>query len=116
MSSQLLTHQDCRVHDAVAYLYTLSYGQPMLSQELSTMIREGEISRRDALHRLEQETRTRDLSRESLRVLCDTSGLTPVEVLTAARKVRRKAKILKAALTLKHAVLPRAPLPIPLRG
>ena len=80
------------------------------------MIREGEISRKDALRRLSQETRTRDLSRESLRALCETAGMTPVEVLTAAGKVRRKAKLLKTALKIKHAVLPRAPLPIPLRG
>jgi len=113
---QLLTHQDCVVHEAVVYLYNLAYGHPMLRQELSTMIREGEISRREALARLAQETRVQDLSRESLHELCRVSGMTPEAVLTAASRVRGKARLLKAVLRIKHSLLPRARLPLPLRG
>ncbi len=113
---QLLTHQDCVVHDAVVYLYNLAYGHPMLRQELSTMIREGAVSRREAQARLAEETRVEELSRESLHALCRITGMRPEEVLAAAHRVRRKARLLKAALRIKHAILPRAGLPIPLRG
>ena len=115
-SRQLLTHQDCVVHEAVVYLYNLAYGHPMLRQELSTMIREGEISRGEALERLAVETLVRELSRESLDALCRITGMTPVEVLKAAQNVHHKARLLKMALRIKHAVLPRARLPIPLWG
>jgi len=113
---QLLTHQDCVVHDAVVYLYNLAYGHPMLRQELSTMIREGDISRRKALERLAGETRVRELDRGSLDALCRAAGMTPPEILHAARSVRRKALLLKAALKAKHALTQRDRLPIPLWG
>lgn len=111
--TQLLTHQDCVVHDAVTYLYTLAYGQSMLAQELSTMIREASISREEALRRLEEETTLRELSRASLEALCEMTGMTADEVLSAAVSVGRKAKLLKAVLKARNRLLPRARLPIP---
>lgn len=51
----VFTHFDCAVHDAAGYLYQIADGRPFIMPELSVSIREGIISRREALRRLKKE-------------------------------------------------------------
>lgn len=51
----ILTHADCGVHDAADYMYYMYYGRLKIIRELAVMIREGKITREEALKRAEKE-------------------------------------------------------------
>lgn len=48
----ILTHADCSIHDAADYLYFKRYGIDRLQNELAVLIREGEVTKEEALNRL----------------------------------------------------------------
>jgi hypothetical protein len=111
---EILTHQDCRIHDAAAYFYTQVCNQPMIVQELSTMIREGEISRVQALERLDQEQTIVSYNRPAALALAEMAGMTEEKLLRSVRRGRRTMDLFKLLLKLRNAVIPRSRLPIPL--
>lgn len=90
----LLTHNDCLVHDAVDYLYPQAFDFPLLSFELSVMIREGDLTREEALERLAEEERMVGYPEESLGFLCDRLGLSPGELPIIMKRVKEKHKLL----------------------
>lgn len=47
----ILTHSDCFAHDAADYMYYKYYGRQKIVRELSVLIREGVISREEAIKR-----------------------------------------------------------------
>lgn len=52
---RFMGHNDCAVHAAAVYLYTINYGHPILQPELGTLIRQGSLTREEACARLSQE-------------------------------------------------------------
>jgi len=96
---EILTHQDCAAHDAAAYLFRQAAGYPLLSFELSVLIREGSLSRKEALERLSREPDEKGVPEESLDYLCEKLTLNPEElpgiVGQAAARNRRRGKLLK---------------------
>ena len=112
----LMGHEDCTVHPAAVYLYTSNYGFPILRQELSTMIREGHVTRADALARLAQETAAHELAAPAMATLEAMTGLELDRILASSRRTRRVLAALRHARRLRHAVLGRRPLSLPPRG
>jgi tRNA(Ile)-lysidine synthase TilS/MesJ len=88
----ILTHNDCLVHDAVGYLYPRVFGFPLLSFELSVLIREGVISKDEALKRLAQEENTVQTPEESLEVLCQRLDFKREQLPQIVDKVRNRNK------------------------
>ncbi len=113
-SASILTHEDCRVHHAAAYCYNQVCGLPIVCQELSTMVRRGEMARDDALQRLDRD-HARVLSSypaDQAAILAAMAGMTDDELRRAIRKGRRNMNVFKALLRVRHAVLPRKRLPL----
>ncbi len=53
--ADILGHQDCKIHGVASYLYNKVCTYPLLTQELSTMVREGDFSKEAATERLSLE-------------------------------------------------------------
>jgi len=86
----VLTHADCGAHDAAGFLFRQTFGYPMLSFELSVLIREGQLSRAEALARLEREPGTHDVPDESLDYMCGRLELDRGELPAIGRRLRRR--------------------------
>lgn len=111
-SDNLMGHDDCQVHAAAAYLHQIDYGYPILRPELSTMIREGDISRQAAARRLAQETCAQHLDEVSMQALCEMTGFERERVLAYAKRVRLSLRALRVYVNVRSRVAPRAPLPL----
>lgn len=68
--ADLLTHPDCAIHDAAAYIHKQVNRYPLLSFELSVMIREGQMSREEALDRLAKEPGESFVPEDTLDYMC----------------------------------------------
>jgi len=106
-------HEDCRAHPVAAYLYTNNYGFPMLQQELSTLIREGDITRDEALERLALEADAWTLSAPSMATLEGVTGFDAETILRLSNRTSRLMTCFRWWLRTRNAMLGRSPLPIP---
>lgn len=86
----ILTHADCGVHDAAGYLYQQAFEYPMLSFELSVLIREGRLTREEALARLAQEPAARGVPDTSLDYLCERLDMERSDLPDISRRVRAR--------------------------
>ena len=112
----LMGHEDCSVHPAAAYLYTSNYGFPMLQQELSTLIREGDMTRDQAMTRLEQKTDAFNLSDESMSHLEEMTGFDARSVLRFSHRTSRMMEGVRWWLKIRNKVAGRKPVPLPAPG
>ncbi|MDO8804326.1 MAG: hypothetical protein Q7R35_07840 [Elusimicrobiota bacterium] len=103
----LLGHEDCRVHPAAAYLYTVDHGYPLMQQELAVMVRDGSISREEALARLDGNRHVKHLSPEAMEELSQFSGIPGVKILHYARRVHKLLKVLQFLLRLRNRLFGR---------
>ena len=108
----VLTHEDCRAHEAAVYCYNKVCGQSMVEQELSTMIREGQISRDDALLRLSREEAITAPAEEAFDALAEMAGMSRDDIARLVRGVQRKVQLLRLGLRVKHACFGRPKLPL----
>jgi ATP-utilizing enzymes of the PP-loop superfamily len=83
----ILTHFDCAAHAGAGYLYEIAEGRPHVMPELSTVIREGFITREDALQRLQKE-KVIDAPLESLDALAKYINTSPEELISIAKQIR----------------------------
>jgi NH3-dependent NAD+ synthetase len=81
-------HHDCTVHDAATHLYNRIYFQPMVGQELSVMIREGNISRQEAWQRLEKETFVARYPSHAMEIIRQMTGFSAAQVGWSAARAR----------------------------
>ncbi|MFH0954123.1 MAG: hypothetical protein V1873_07320 [Verrucomicrobiota bacterium] len=88
----ILTHADCAVHDAAGYLFQQAFEYPMLSFELSVLIREGRLTREEALARLAQEPAVRGAPEASLDYLCERLEMKRSELPEISRRVRCRTR------------------------
>lgn len=111
----ILSHEDCRVHHAAAHFYNEVCGLPIVCQELGTMVRRGEISRRDALERLHRDEATvlKEVPSEQVAILAEIAGLSEDQIHRAVRNGRIKMNVFKTVLRLRNAIKARSPLPLP---
>ncbi|UCC19881.1 MAG: hypothetical protein JSV62_00980 [Promethearchaeota archaeon] len=85
----IFTHFDCAAHDAAGYLYEIADERPFIMPELSVSIREGIISREDALKRLEKETFT-EFPTKSMETLTKYINKTQRSLISNARRIARR--------------------------
>lgn len=83
---RFMGHEDCRVHAASVYLYTMVNGHPILQPELATLVRQGSLSREAALTRLEAEKEKHCLNEASFEHLQNLTQMTREELLSCARR------------------------------
>ncbi|MFW5739759.1 MAG: hypothetical protein ACOC1F_05275 [Myxococcota bacterium] len=102
----LMGHDDCSVHAVAAYLHNVDYGYPILRPELSTMIREGDITRDAAQARLEREHCAVKLNEASLDALCEMTWFTPGRVLSHAHRISKAMVGLRAWLGVRNRFFP----------
>jgi len=100
----LMSHDDCSVHAAATYLHTLDYGYPILRPELSSMIREGDITREAAERRLDEETCAVELDERSMRALTAMTGWGSRRVQGCARRTGRVMRLVRAYVALRNRV------------
>jgi len=108
----LLSHEDCLVHSVASYLYTIIQGQPMLCQELSTMIREGNMSRDEALSRVKEEEFIHTYSPDAMAHLCNMTGMGEEKIIRIARFSRMRFNLMKVGLKALYSVRRRPRLPV----
>ena len=113
-TASILTHEDCRVHHAAAYCYNHVCGLPIVCQELSTMVRRGDLDRGQALQRLERDHATvlSAYPADQAATLATMAGMSDDELREAMRKGRRNMNVFKALLRVRNSVLPRKRLPL----
>ena len=91
---EVFTHFDCSAHDAAGYLSQLSDGRPFIMPEMSVSIREGKISRSDAITRMKKEIFEK-IPLDSMKILSEYIGKSERSlILNAKRIARRKNQIL----------------------
>ncbi|MBU0993125.1 MAG: hypothetical protein KJ737_11585 [Proteobacteria bacterium] len=93
-----LSHNDCAIHDAAAYIYSESLSYPLIAQELSTAIRLGEITRENALKRLHAETCLKSWPEASMNIFMKELDLTGSELKKALKVNKIKHKLLRQYL------------------
>jgi len=102
---EILTHQDCAAHDAAAYLFEQVFGYNMLSFELSVLIRDGTLSRQEALERLSREPYRDEAPEESMKLLCERLSIDPQELPEIVKRAARSHRRRKKALEIKNRLL-----------
>lgn len=95
---RFMSHDDCSVHAAAVYLYTKSYGHPILQPELGTMVRLGQLSRDEALLRLKLEVESTTCDNNSLQSLADVTELSTSELVKCAGRSHKRLAILRWGL------------------
>lgn len=101
-SQDLVTHGDCLIHEAAVHVYHEVLTYPLLAQELSVMIREGNITRDEALARLGREQALHEYPAESMRTLCERTGIQEQALPGIIRRNRRRHRLLRLWLRMKH--------------
>jgi hypothetical protein len=94
----IMSHHDCAIHDAAAYLYHKCLGYPLLAQELSAAIRMGEVTREQALERLEAERCLWEYPTASMDVLKERLDIADADVRPIIRRARIRHKLLRLSV------------------
>lgn len=65
-----IAHADCLIHDAVEYIRRKKFGYTLLTPELSVLIRQGKITKKEATKIIKENEETIAMPEESLKILC----------------------------------------------
>jgi hypothetical protein len=84
----------------------------MICQELSVLIRDGSISRDEALYRLQQEVAIFQYPEKAVSELGALCGMSKRQIDWAVLKAQGKVKLLKLALDAKYAFMKPPELPL----
>jgi len=77
---KIFTHADCYIHDAVEYIRYNKFGYSIIEPEISVLIRQGLISKKEALKRISKENALISEPKESLKILCNKLDLDCVKL------------------------------------
>ena len=66
----MISHPDCLIHDAVEYIRLKKFGYTILTPELSVLIRQGKMSKKEAKDLMSKNEKTIMEPGDSLRILC----------------------------------------------
>jgi hypothetical protein len=100
--NELLTHPDCSVHNAAAYIHKQVNRYPLLSFELSVMIREGEMTREQALARLAKEPGEGFVPEETLQHMCERLDLDRRDLPRIWSRLRLRGRLRNQLLRLRN--------------
>ncbi|MEW6711135.1 MAG: hypothetical protein AB1403_15005 [Candidatus Riflebacteria bacterium] len=105
--NRFMGHEDCTVHPVSVYLYTSVYGHPILQPELATLVRQGRLSREEALARLAAEKEKDTCNEVSLQHLQNVTRMSREEIFALNRQSHTRLALMRASLKL----LPPAMIP-----
>jgi len=103
-SQDFVTHGDCLIHEAAVHVYNEVLTYPLLAQELSVMVREGDITRDEAVARLGREHALHEYPAESMKTLCERTEIREQDLPGIIRRNRRKHRLLRLWLKMKYLV------------
>lgn len=89
----IFTHFDCAAHDAAGYLYEIADGRPFIMPELSVSIREGIVSREEAIERMNKEQFS-EIPLESMNTLCNYVRKTQRSLIHNAQRIAKRKRYL----------------------
>jgi hypothetical protein len=101
----LLTHPDCEIHNAAAYIHKQVNRYPLLSFELSVMIREGQMTREAALERLAKEPGESFVPEETLEYMCRRLDVPRGDLPRIWARLRLRNRLRNEMLRLKRWVM-----------
>lgn len=104
-NDHLHAHHDCLLHDAAAAFLREATGHLKTVGEISVDVREGEISREEAIGVQEHERRRLDNLHEPYAIFQSYFGIAERDVLRAAKHYRRRIWLRRALLKLRMIVL-----------
>jgi len=87
-----LTHADCLIHDAVEYIQRKKFGYTLLTPELSVLIRQGKMTKKEAKRIIEENEKTIVKPEESLKILCSSLDIDYTSFLNEINKRELDAK------------------------
>ena len=99
---RVLSHSDCRIHDAAMFLYHQVFGYSLLSLELSVMVRQGHLEKEEALTRLALEKCLNAAPEESLEVLFSACGLKAGDINHIISRARKRHTLRRLAWGLRR--------------
>jgi len=86
----LLSHDDCKIHDASAYLFHQIHGETPALPEIAAMLRHGALTMEEGRHLVEFNTRfSAAWPTESMNDLCDLLELSTEEIRRVVEEKRR---------------------------
>jgi hypothetical protein len=83
---EILSHYDCDAHDAAGYLYEIAETRPHIVPEISVLVRNGMLSRQEALARIEKE-KFKESPGKSLDALSLLTGFNRDELIAFAQAI-----------------------------
>ena len=87
-----LTHADCLIHDAVEYIRLKRFGYTLLTPELSVLIRQGKMTKEEAIKTIKENEKTIIKPDESLKALCNSLDINYESFLKELNKRDKDAK------------------------
>ena len=94
-------HIDCLAHPAFMYIYKQAFGWSLLEWELAFDVREGKISRDQALKLIENDDTTNKLPEESFNIVCSKMNISKKDLLDGLSIARRNIKMYTKLMKLK---------------
>jgi len=105
VNDHLHAHHDCLLHDAAAVFLCEATGHTKTVGEISVDVREGEISREEAIAVQEHERRRLDDSRKPYAIFQSYFGIAEHDVIRASKRYRRRMRLRQALLKLRRFVI-----------
>lgn len=85
-------HFDCLAHPAFMYIYKKAYGWSLLELEIAFDVRDGKISRNDAIQRIENEEEVHKIPDESFDLVCSKMNVNRRDLLDSLVIARKNIK------------------------
>ncbi len=92
-NTDILTHNDCCIHDAVDWFFPRVFNYDLLAFELAVLIREGQISREEAQKRLEAERKRVKVPEKSLRIFEERLHFSRPEIEKILKRARLRNRM-----------------------
>jgi len=83
---EILSHYDCEAHDAAGYLYEIAETRPHIVPEISVLVRNGMLTRKEAFTRIEKE-KCKEPPEKSLDALSSLTGFNRGELIAFAQAI-----------------------------
>jgi hypothetical protein len=85
-------HSDCRASEVFMHIYKQAFGWSLLELEIAFDVRDGKISREEALERIRNEKAAFELPKESFDLVCAKLGADQQELLDGLDIARKNIK------------------------
>jgi hypothetical protein len=99
-------HSDCRASEAFMHIYKQAFGWSLLELEIAFDVRDGKISREEALERIRNEKAAFELPKESFDLVCARLDTNPRELLDGMEIARKNIEDYRRAKKIRNFFIP----------